>query len=190
MQTSTADRPRNAPPAGWQGKFMGMAFVGLVSGVLSTFAGKIPAHVIPVTYIALIPGVLYGGLAALFMRLSGLTLARTAALFFIAVIFIWGSAVNFAPAACGDWLHGRGFNCTLTFAGLAGGGIGAGALAVFSAFLIPEFRNPYAIGAMVVIGVVTGGLLAFGEFSMFIAWQSGMNIVLGYVLSRRRPPRG
>jgi hypothetical protein len=96
--------------------------------------------------------------------------------------------VHFAPAACGDWLYGSGFFCSLLAAGLIGGGIGAAALAVFSAFLIPEFRNPGSIAAMVAIGVASGGLLTFGEFPMFCAWQAGMNLVLGYVLSRRKPP--
>lgn len=177
------------PPAGWQGKFIGLVVAGLVSGALSALSGSIPADTIPSTYIALVPGVIYGGIAALVMRLTGLTLMRTALLFFVAVIFIWGAAVHFAPAACGDWLHGGGFTCTLTFAGLMGGGVGAAALAVFAAFLIPEFRNVYAIGAMIVIGIATGSLLVFGEFFMFCAWQGGMNLVLGYVLSRRTPPR-
>lgn len=189
MQIDAESRPPQTPPAGWQGKFVGLVIAGLVSGALSTLSGSIPADTVPSTYIALIPGVLYGGIAALFMRLSGLTLLRTALLYFIAVIFIWGAAVHFAPVACGDWLRGGGFTCTLTFAGLAGGGIGAAALAVFAAFLIPEFRNAYAIVAMTVIGIATGSLLTFGELFMFCAWQGGMNLVLGYVLSRRTPPR-
>jgi len=71
-----------------------------------------------------------------------------------------------------------------------GGGVGAAELAVFSAFHIQEFRTPYAIVAMIVKGDGTGILLNFGEFHMFFAWQGGMNLVLGYVLARRRPPRG
>jgi hypothetical protein len=175
---------------GWRGRFIGLVITGLVSGVLSVLSGALPSESIPSTYIALIPGVLYGGLSALFMRISGLTLTRTAVLFFIAVIFIWGAAVHFAPATCGDWLHGSGFFCSLAAAGLMGGGIGATALAVFSAFLIPEFRKPYPIIAMIAIGLAGGGLLSFGEFPMFVAWQGGMNLVLGYVLARRAPPQG
>jgi hypothetical protein len=190
MQTTADARPPQTPSAGWQGKFIAFVIAGIVSGALSTLSGSIPADTIPSIWIALLPGVIYGAIAALYMRLSGLALLRTALLFFVAVIFIWGAAVNFAPAACGDWLHGGGFTCTLAFAGLMGGGVGAAALAVFSAFLIPEFRNVYAIGAMIVIGIATGGLLTFGEFAMFCTWQGGMNLVLGYVLSRRTPPRG
>jgi hypothetical protein len=190
MQTTADSRPPYMPTAGWQGKFIGFAIAGLVSGTLSVFSGSIPTDRIPSIYIALTPGVIYGAIAALYMRFTGLVLLRTAVLFFVAVVFIWGAAVNFAPAACGDWLHGGGFTCTLAFAGLMGGGVGAAALAVFSAFLIPEFRNPYAIVAMIVIGIGTGGLLTFGELPMFCTWQGGMNLVLGYVLTRRRPPRG
>lgn len=189
MQTTAASRPPIAPPAGWQGKFIGMVIAGLVSGGLSALSGSIPADTISSTYIALIPGGIYGCLTALFMRLSGLALTRTAALFFVAVVFIWGAAVHFAPVACGDWLRGGGFFCSLAAAGLIGGGVGAAALSVFSTFLIPEFRNFSVVAAMVVIGIASGGLLAFGEFPMFCAWQGGMNVVLGYVLSRRTPPR-
>ena len=190
MQTTAEGRPANAPTAGWQGKFVGLVIAGLVSGALSTLSGAIEAESVPAIWIALLPGAIYGAIAALYMRLTGLILLRTAVLFFVAVVFIWGAAVNFAPSACGDWLHGTSFTCTLAFAGLMGGGIGAAALAIFSAFLIPEFRNLYAIGAMIVIGIATGGLLTFGEFAMFCTWQGGMNLVLGYVLSRRTPPQG
>jgi len=190
MQFTADGRPPYMPASGWQGKFIGLVVAGLVSGALSALSGSIQTDTVPPIWIALIPGAVYGGIAALYMRFSGLTLARTAVLFFVAVVFIWGAAVNFAPAACGDWLHGGGFTCTLAFAGIMGGGVGAAALAVFSAFLIPEFRTPYAIGAMIVIGVGTGSLLTFGEFPMFFAWQGGMNLVLGYVMARRRPPRG
>jgi hypothetical protein len=190
MLIAADGRPPYMPAAGWQGKFVGLVLAGLVSGALSALSGAIHVDTIPAIWIALIPGAVYGAIAALFMRFSGLTLMRTAVLFFVAVVFIWGAAVNFAPAACGDWLHGAGFTCTLAFAGIMGGGIGAVALAVFSAFLIPEFRSPYAIVAMIVIGVGTGSLLTFGEFAMFCTWQGGMNLVLGYVLARRRPPRG
>jgi hypothetical protein len=189
MQTTADSRPTYTPTAGWRGKLIGFAIAGLVSGFLSVFSGSIPTDTIPSIYIALTPGAIYGAIAALYMRFTGLVLLRTAALFFVAVVFIWGAAVNFAPAACGDWLRGGGFTCTLAFAGLMGGGVGAAALAVFSAFLIPEFRNPYAIAAMIVIGIGTGGLLTFGELPMFCTWQGGMNLVLGYVLSRRRLPR-
>ena len=41
---------------------------------------------------------------------------------------------------------------------------------------------------MIVIGLASGGLLAFGDFPMFCTWQGGMNLALGYVLSRRTPP--
>lgn len=189
--TPTAENQRSpGAPLAWRGKFIGLVVVGLVSGVLSTLSGSISSETIPSTYIALIPGAIYGGLSALFMRISGLTLMRTAVLFFVAVIFIWGAAVHFAPLTCGDWLHGSGFFCSLVAAGLMGGGMGAAALAVFSAFLIPEFRKPYPIVAMVAIGVASGGLLAFGESPMFLGWQGGMNLVLGYVLARRPPPQG
>ena len=118
MQITGDGRPPFMPAAGWQGKFIGLVIAGLVSGALSTLSAEIPANGIPSIWIALIPGAVYGGIAALYMRLSGLTLMRTAVLYFIAVIFIWGAAVNFAPSACGDWLHGASFTCTLTFAGL------------------------------------------------------------------------
>jgi hypothetical protein len=167
-----------------------MVVIGLVSGALSTVSGSISAETIPSTYTALIPGVLFGGFTAVYMRMSGLTLMRTAVLFFVAVVFIWGAAVHFAPATCGDWLHGSGFMCSLAAAGFLGGGVGAAALAVFSAFLIPEFRTPRPIVAMIAIGVASGGLLAFGELPMFCAWQGGMNLALGYVLARRAPPKG
>lgn len=190
MAQTTENGQSLGPAAAWRSRFIGFVVVGLVSGGLSALSGSLSSETVPSTYIALIPGVLYGGLTALFMRLTRLTLMRTAVLYFIAVIFIWGAAVHFAPATCGDWLRGSGFFCSLTAAGLMGGGIGAAALAVFSAFLIPEFRNPYAIVAMMAIGLAAGGLLAFGEFPMFVAWQGGMNIALGYVLARRTPPSG
>jgi len=190
MQPKAEDRSAAIVPAAWQGKFVTMVVVGLVSGVLSSLSGSIPSETIPSTYIALIPGVLFGGLSAVYMRVSGLTLMRTAVLFFVAVIFIWGAAVHFAPATCGDWLHGSGFLCSLAAAGLLGGGVGASALAVFSAFLIPEFRAPWPIVVMIAIGIASGGLLAFGELPMFCAWQGGMNVVLGYILARRAPPQG
>lgn len=190
MAPTTENGQSLVPATAWRSRFIGLVIVGLVSGGLSALSGSLSSETVPSTYIALIPGALYGGFSALFMRLSGLTLMRTAVLFFIAVIFIWGAAVHFAPATCGDWLRGSGFFCSLTAAGLMGGGIGAAALAVFSAFLIPEFRSPYPIVAMIAIGLATGALLAFGEFPMFVAWQGGMNVVLGYVLARRAPPRG
>lgn len=185
----TADTPESADTAAsWQRKFIGLVITGLVSGGLSGLSGSISSETIPSIYIALLPGVIYGILTAIVMRMSGLVVMRTAVLFVIAVIFIWGAAVHFAPVACGDWLRGTGFFCSLLWAGLFGGGVGSAALAVFSAFLIPEFRTAGAIGAMVAIGIASGALLVFGEFSMFLAWQAGMNIVLGYVLSRRKPP--
>lgn len=189
MEPAATNSQIQGQVASWRGKFIGLVVVGLVSGVLSALSGSISSETIPSTYIALIPGAIYGGLSALFMRISGLTVMRTAVLFFIAVIFIWGAAVHIAPVTCGDWLRGSGFFCSLVAAGLAGGGMGAAALAVFSAFLIPEFRKPYPIVAMVAIGVVSGSLLVFGESLMFLGWQGGMNLVLGYVLARRAPPQ-
>ena len=190
MAPTTENGQPLGPAAAWRSRFFGLVIVGLVSGCLSALSGSVSSGTMPSTYIALIPGVLYGALTAVFMRLTGLTLMRTAVLFFIAVVFIWGAAVHFAPATCGDWLRGSGFLCSVTAAGLMGGGIGAAALSVFAAFLIPEFRNPYAIVAMIAIGLASGGLLTFGEFPMFVAWQGGMNLVLGYVLARRVPPSG
>ena len=175
-------------PAGWQGNFLGFVVIGLVSGALSAAVGGAAAEAMASTYIALVPGVIYGVLTAGFAWLRRLVVMRTAVLFVVAVLFIWGAAVHLAPVTCGDWIYGSGFLCSMLAAGLVGGGIGAAAVALFSAFLIPEFRNPVPVIAMIAIGIVGGGFLTFGNVAMFCVWQAGMNAVLGYVLSRRIPP--
>ncbi|MEM9683131.1 MAG: hypothetical protein AAF942_07685 [Pseudomonadota bacterium] len=175
-------------PAGWQGNFIGFVAIGLVSGALSAAIGGAAAEAAASTYIALIPGVIYGVLTAGYAWFRRLVVTRTAVLFVVAVLFIWGAAVHLAPVTCGDWLYGSGFLCSLLAAGLVGGGIGAAALALFSAFLVPEFRTPGAVIAMIGAGIVGGGFLAFGNFAMFCIWQGGMNAVLGFVLSRRSAP--
>lgn len=171
----------SAPPLGLR---LGMPAVGLVTGLLSAWSASLSGHGLPQTAVALVPGLIYGALTAAYLWATGMAPARKAAAFLVAVLVIWGAAVHIAPMTCGDWLRGSGFFCSLTAAGLAGGGAGAAALAAFSAFLFPAFRKPLPIAAMIAVGVATGGLLSFGEAAMFCGWQAGMNLVLGFTLPR------
>ena len=163
---------------------VGMVAVGLVTGLLSTSSASLFAQAMPPTAVALVPAFVYGALTASYLVAVGFAGVRKAAMFFVAVLFIWGAAVHIAPMTCGDWLHGSGFFCSLTAAGLAGGGAGSAVLAVFCAFLFPAFRRPWPIAAMIAVGIATGGLLNFGEIAMFCGWQAGMNLVLGFTLPR------
>jgi hypothetical protein len=180
MEPALSSNPP-APPLGLQ---VGMVAVGLVTGLLSTSSASLFAQAMPPTAVALVPAFVYGALTGLYLYAAGFARAPKAGLFFIAVLVIWGAAVHIAPLTCGDWLRGSGFFCSLTAAGLAGGGAGAAALAVFCAFLFPAFRRPWPIAAMIAVGIATGGLLTFGEIAMFCGWQAGMNLVLGFTLPR------
>ncbi len=180
MEPALSSNPP-APPLGLQ---VGMVAVGLVTGLLSTSSATMFEQALPPTAVALVPALIYGALTATYLWATGFARPSRAGAFFVAVLVIWGVAVHIAPLTCGDWLRGSGFFCSLTAAGLAGGGAGAAALAVCCAFLFPAFRKPWPIAAMTAVGVATGGLLSFGELAMFCGWQAGMNLVLALTLRR------
>jgi hypothetical protein len=173
-----------------------MAFMGLVSGILSATIGfdhEWDALRPVATLVFLDPGPLpVGFFFATVIALSMVVWVRppwAALLGFVVTMYAWSGAIHTAirlQRNRDDELH-------LIAASLCAGAVGAGLTHLGCALFVRELRRPWRIGLTCIVGAILGMLFYLGqrkyldERLLFVIWQPAVAFCIGLGLEGRKP---